>query len=100
MEQFTLLAVLTMVLGVARVSRIVTYDDFPPTEWLRVRWIVLVGEKWGKLLTCFWCTTPYVAAGSLAWSVYSDFHWSWWAFWGTFAISQAASTLLSYDEPE
>jgi hypothetical protein len=95
-----LLAIAVAVFGTARLTRIIVHDDYPPMIWLRSHWEARVGENWGKLMTCIWCGQPYVAAGCLAWAYFSDFHWSWWAFWGWMALSQAGSTLLAYDEPE
>lgn len=95
----TVLAVLTAIFGTARLTRIAAHDDYPPAEWMRVRWNVLVGERWGKLVECIWCTQPYVVLICLGWGYFSDMHWSWWAFWGWMALSQAGSTLLAYDEP-
>jgi hypothetical protein len=95
----TVLALLVAVFGTARLTRIVAHDDYPPAEWLRTRWIVLAGEQWGKLLNCIWCAQPYVAIICISWGYFSDLHWSWWAFWGWMALSQAGSTLLAYDEP-
>jgi hypothetical protein len=88
-----------LVLGVARLGRIATHDDYPPAEWVRLRWLTLVGDRWGKLAICNWCLNPYITAGSLAWWWFSDAHWSWWFFMGTFAAAQAASTFTAYDEP-
>jgi hypothetical protein len=96
----TLLAIAVGVFGTARLTRIIVHDDYPPAEWVRSHWVARVGEDWGKLATCIWCAQPYVAAGCLAWGYFSDMHWSWWAFWGWMALSQAGSTLLAYDEPE
>lgn len=92
-------AVVVAIFGTARVTRVLAHDDYPPAEWLRVRWEVLVGERWGKLLQCIWCTQPYVVIICGIWAWTSDLHWSWWVFWGWMALSQAGSTLLAYDEP-
>lgn len=96
----TVYAVLVAWFGTARLTRIATYDDYPPAEWLRTRWIALVGEKWGKLATCIWCGQPYIVLICMGWAYWSDFAWHWWAFWAWMALSQAGSTLLSYDEPD
>lgn len=93
------LAVLVAVFGTARLTRIGAHDDFPPAEWLRTHWIALVGDRWGGVAQCIWCLQPYIVAICLAWGYFSDLHWSWWAFWGWMALSQAGSTLLAYDEP-
>lgn len=99
-SDFTLgLAVLVAVFGVARLGRIATYDDYPPAEWLRMRWLALVGEKWGKLALCPWCLNPYLMAGCMAWAWFSDFHWTWWAFWTWLALAQVATSISAYDEP-
>lgn len=95
----TIFAAVVMVFGTARLTRIVAHDDYPPAEWVRMRWYALVGDRWGKLLNCIWCTQPYVAIICLAWAALSDLHWTWWVFWGWLALSQAGSTLLAYDEP-
>jgi len=88
-----------LILGVARLGRIATYDDYPPAEWVRAHWLALVGEKWGKVAICHWCFNPYLVAIALAWAYFTDLHWTWWVFWGWMAAAQAASTFSAYDEP-
>jgi Na+-driven multidrug efflux pump len=95
----TVLAVLVAVFGTARLTRIFAHDDYPPAEWVRAHWLALVGDNWGNLMRCIWCFQPYVAAICIAWGYFSGLHWTWWAFWGWMALSQAGSTLLAYDEP-
>lgn len=94
------LAVAVAVFGTARLTRIATYDDYPPAEWVRAQILARIGERWGKVATCIWCGQPYVVILCMAWGYFSGMHWSWWAFWGWMALSQAGSTLLAYDEPE
>lgn len=102
----TVLAILVAWFGTARLTRIITHDDYPPAAWLRSRWIALTWDRkndsegdWGKLATCIWCAQPYVVAICMVWAYFTDFHWTWWAFWAWMALSQAGSTLLAYDEP-
>jgi hypothetical protein len=90
---------LVLVFGVARLGRIITYDDYPPAEWVRGKWLALVGDNWGSLFTCPWCMNPYLVAISIAWAYFSDLHWSWWVFWGWMAAAQVASSISAYDEP-
>jgi hypothetical protein len=90
---------LVLVFGVARAGRLATFDDYPPAEWLRIRWIALVGERWGKLAQCYWCANPYIVAVALLWAWLSNLHWTWWVFWGWLAASQIASTISAYDQP-
>ncbi len=92
-------AILTLVFGVARLGRIITYDDYPPAVWVRKKWIDTVGEDWGSLFICPWCMNPYLIAVGMAWAGLSDFHWTWWLFWGWLALAQIASTISAYDQP-
>lgn len=95
-------AVIVGVVGTARIVRLVTADEFPPTEWLRTQFLARVGERWGKLLNCLWCFSPYATAVTLAWWLLSDgsefWRWAWWIFYGWLAASYAASWLVYHDE--
>ena len=90
---------LVLVFGVARLGRLVTYDDYPPAMWVRAQYMARVPESWGKLVQCPWCMNPYLVAISLAWAYFSDLHWTWWVFWGWLAAAQVATTISMYDEP-
>lgn len=97
------LAIVVAVMGVGRLTRIVTYDDYPPAMWLRRKWIDLTrAGAWAKLATCLWCASPYIAAVCVVHGVLSfnrPWEWTWWAFWGTLAIAYAAAIVLARDEP-
>jgi len=94
-----LAAVLVAALGVGRLSRVITYDDFPPSAWARDRWSALTKDgSWSKLARCQWCATPWIMAVCLAWGLLSGLHWSWWLFWGWLAVSYLASIIIGRDE--
>lgn len=93
------LAILVAWFGTARLTRIITHDDYPPAEWFRRVFSQRVSEDWSPLVSCIWCAQPYVVLICGAWGYFTDLHWSWWAFWAWMALSQAGSTLLAYDEP-
>lgn len=97
------LAIVTLILGVGRATRILTYDAYPPAAWLRIKWAELVRHgDWAKLATCFWCASPYVTAVAMVHGtlVYGTFlEWTWWAIWGWLALSYAAALVLARDEP-
>ena len=94
------LAILTAVLGVGRLTRLITYDDYPPTIWLRIRWATVTRDSgWSKLATCFWCAAPWLMLPCMAWGVFTSFHWTWWAFWGWLALSYVVSMVVARDEP-
>lgn len=98
-----ILAIATAVLGVGRLSRIITYDAFPPAIALRLAWTRAVGEAWGKLLTCWWCLTPWLMLVSFGWFALGIIvTWiavAWWIFWGWLALSYVSSIIIARDEP-
>lgn len=106
-----ILAVLTAVLGVARVTRIVVYDEFPPTVWLRLKVeSMLIGRGpyvrgWGKIVTCWWCLAPWVMLVCILWwtfliPVSPFFMYAWWAWWGMLAGGYVASMVIVRDTPK
>lgn len=94
-------ALLVAVFGVGRLSRILTYDDFPPAAWVRTIWDRITNDgDWSKLAHCQWCATPWIMAACLAWAWLSGLHWTWWLFWGWLGLSYLASIVIARDEPE
>lgn len=68
------------VVSVARLTRLITQDTYPPTVWLRIKWEDLTdGTGWEKLATCPWCAAPYIAAVIGGWGWLTDFQTAWWA---------------------
>lgn len=99
-----LIAIPILILGAGRFTRLVTYDDFPPTIWLRVQWDkVTEGSTWNKLLHCFWCFGHWATLLVGAWFVVGIFvpwiAWTWWIVWTWFALSYLVSMLVARDEP-
>ena len=97
------LAILTAVLGVGRLVRVITYDDFPPTIWARMTWDRLTNDgPWAKLAHCFWCATPWIMLVAMVWGWFAlgtDWAWTCWAFWGWMALSYVSSMIVARDEP-
>lgn len=94
-------AVLIGVISVARTARLLVWDDYPPTIWLRMKWDDLTHESaWNKLLHCQFCLTPYLAAGLYGWWWLADGHWTWWVINGIWAGSYLAAILVAYDQPD
>lgn len=97
-------AIVTIVLGVGRLTRVITYDDYPPTIWLRSWWInrVTKGNGWGKLATCFWCFSPWATLVAMVWGLVSfgrPWEVAWWIFWGWLALSYLVPMVIARDEP-
>lgn len=86
-------------LAAARLTRLLTNDDFPPAVWVRIKWDTITKDgSWSKLVHCPWCASPYISAIILLWGVLSHLHWSWWLFCGWMAMSYAASWVVFHDE--
>lgn len=99
------LAILTAVLGVGRLTRVLVHDPFPPAAWLRARWDDLTdGSGWNKLMHCWWCASQWVsivAIGHFMLGYYVEWiGWTWWIFWGSLAIGYVAAIIIARDEPE
>lgn len=118
-------AALIGVLGVARATRLVTSDTWPPVRWVRDRWKVRTAVKdpqglvvtdedgapipgpWTDLLTCPFCFAPYATAAAVAVAVWGGV-WTldlttvagwWWALAVWAAGSYAAAMIVVRDEP-
>ena len=97
----TLLAAFAVgTIAVARLTRLVVDDDFPPIVWFRKVWDrALNGSSWSTLIECPFCTAPYFAAFSIGWATLTHLHWSWWLFHGWLAVSYLAAMVNTRDIP-
>jgi hypothetical protein len=96
-------AVLVAIAGVGRLTRAITYDDFPPSIWWRMRWATWTHDgPWTKLFTCYWCLSPWIMAVAIGWYLLGLLVlWiaiAWWLFWGWLALSYLAAILVNHDE--
>lgn len=98
-----LVAGLTAIFGVGRLVRVIIFDAWPPTVWLRVTWQDRFGsDGWAKILLCPWCLTPWIMAVCIGWFLIGNLVlWIgivWWVIWGWLALSYVASIVIAYDE--
>lgn len=102
------LAAIVAVIAVARVTRLVVHDSWPPMAWVRNRWVTWAEVRdngWDLLLTCPFCFAPWAAAVSLGWGYWSgvdpDRFWgiAWWLGHGWFTLAYLAAILVVRDEP-
>lgn len=95
------LASVVSVLGVGRMLRLLTYDDFPPVKRARDWYLAKVGTSpWKQLATCPFCLGPYAMVVSFGWAWLSDLHWTWWVAHLFAGLSYLAAILVAYDQPE
>lgn len=100
-------AVIIGIISVARTARLIVWDEYPPTLWLRMKWDDWTGDNaWNKLMHCQFCLTPYLTAGLFAWYYFGAMDnggWSepfWWVANGIWAASYLAASIVAYDQPE
>ena len=98
-------------LGVARLTRVIVYDDFPPAAWVRIQWDKLVPPRrgpwwraWNTLFHCWWCMGMWVALACILWwafliPLHPAWMYAWWVFWGALALSYVATMVIVRDTP-
>lgn len=94
-------AVLVGVLSVARLTRLITQDTYPPVAAIRSWWEKVTKDgPWADLATCPFCAAPYIAAVVLAWGLLTDLQVAWWVVNGWLAASYLAAMVVVRDTPE
>lgn len=114
-EFYWIAVAVVTIISSARLTRLATFDDFPPTKWLRDKFADLTdGSQWQLLAFCaycasFWITAAVVGLG-LAAGVYTGTPDSgigfsaWWIVNGILAASYLAAVFMvndgDNDEPD
>jgi hypothetical protein len=94
-------ASLIAVVGVGRLTRLTAEDSWPPVAWLRHKWVARFnGSGWVDLAICPFCQAPYHAAVAGLWAWATDFHWTWWVFYGWLSVAYLAAMLVARDIPD
>lgn len=96
------LTVLVALVGVARLTRVVVHDDFPPAMWWREMWAMWMNDgPWAKLFNCWWCFSFWAALACIGWYIGGLYvvwiAWAWWIFWGALALGYVATMLIVRD---
>lgn len=92
-------AVITIVSS-ARLTRLLTVDEFPPTKWLRNKYHAAVGDDWGLLMFCGYCASFWITAGIALWGWAVDFDEPWFLVNGILAASYLAAMTMARDGDE
>lgn len=102
-----ILGVAVVILGPARLTRVIVHDSFPPAVRVRIWWDSLTEKgplkSWNSLLHCWWCLSFWVTLACIGWFIgawYVEWlMWAWWIFWGALAASYVGAIITSRDEP-
>ena len=102
MTDFEWIAVAVVtVLSAARLTRLATFDAFPPVEWLRDKYADATdGTKWQILAYCPWCASFWITAAVVLSGYFSEFHLIWWLVNTIFAASYVAAMVMVRDGDE
>lgn len=95
-----------VVLSSARLTRLATYDPFPPVRWLRD----LYGDwtdshswsrSWALLAYCGYCASFWITLAVVLSGYFSDWHVVWWLVNAVFGGSYVAAIVMVHDgDPE
>lgn len=93
-----ILAAAVAAVAIARLTRLVIFDSFPPSAWLRGKWESWTeGSSWSPLLQCQYCLAPWLTAADIVAGLASDLHATWWVVNAWLAVSYVASIVVAYD---
>jgi hypothetical protein len=103
--------VLTTIVSASRLTRLATWDEFPPAKWLRYKYADATdGTGWQLLAFCGYCASFWITGLVVLWGwlsgVYgpdpfggtSDADYAvWWIVNGVLAASYLAAILMAHD---
>lgn len=97
-EFYWVAVALVTVISASRITRLLTFDAFPPIKWVRDKYGDLTdGSGWALLGYCPWCMSFWVTLGIVLAGYYSDWHLAWWLVNSVFAGSYLAAMLMVRD---
>lgn len=99
MTEFEWVAVaIVFVTSTARITRLITWDHYPPSIWLRIKWDTITHDgPWSLLAHCGYCFSFWAGAAVLAWGYFTDWQTAWWLVNGALGGSYLAAILMAND---
>lgn len=103
MTPFEWIAVaIVAVLSSARLTRLATFDDFPPVKYLRDRYFDWTDKtdrrrQWQILAFCGYCASFWITSAVVAWGFLTGWHTAWWLVNGIFGGSYVAAIIMAND---
>lgn len=89
---------IVVVMSSARITRLLTFDKFPPIRWARNKYLDATdGSGWDLLALCPYCMSFWVTLGIVAWGHYTDWNQSWWLVNFIFGASYLAAIVMVFD---
>lgn len=95
--EWVAIAVVTIV-SAARITRLLTFDAFPPIRWVREKIEdKLDGSGWELIAYCPWCMSFWVTLGLVGWGYGTDWDLYWWLVNSIFAGAYLAAMTMVRD---
>lgn len=95
---FWVAVALVTITSAARITRLLTYDEFPPSVWVRMQWDKLTHDNgYALLVHCGYCASFWITLIVLGVGELTDYHPVWWFVNGVFGASYLAAILMSRD---
>lgn len=92
------LAAVVGTLSAARMTRLVTWDKFPPSIWVRMLWDRLTNDgPWSLLFHCPWCLSFWITGAVVLWGYSTGFDKWWWIINSIFGLSYVAAMIVVRD---
>lgn len=89
---------LVSIFSAARITRLLTFDTFPPIAWFRDKYADATdGTKWQILAYCPYCMSFWVTIAVVLSGYFSDFHEAWWLTNGIFGGAYLAAMVMVRD---
>jgi len=89
---------LLLLVGSARIVRLIAFDTYPPATWLRMKWDDRTHQSaWNELLHCAYCLAPWIVLinGAVGWA--TEWHIIWLAINAWLTVAYLAAALVAYD---
>lgn len=101
-EFYWVAVALVTIISAARLTRLATFDVFPPARWLRDTWGDIMDAHdltrgWMVLPFCQWCFSFWATLPVVLWGYFTDFHDAWWIVNGALAASYLAAIFMTND---
>ena len=89
---------LVVITSASRITRLLTYDKFPPIRWVRDKYLDATdGSDWQLLALCAYCASFWITLAVVLSGYFSEWHQLWWIINGTLGSSYLAAILMIHD---
>lgn len=97
-EFFWIAVAIVSTMSSARITRLITWDKFPPAVRIRIWWDDVTNDgPWSLLAHCGYCFGLWAAGFVVLTGYLSDWHAAWWLFNGWLSAGYGAAIVMAND---